>query len=1075
MKGHIVRRLLMVGGLLWASLSLGCAQCNHLESCQGLNSSGKAGQYLRDAIKAQGKGDAMRLCTKAIEADPRSACAYYQRGLIRNGNGEYDQAIEDFGRAIALDDRFAVAVLDRGRNYYFKGNYTAALEDALRARQMNPQMIYAYHVAGSCCDQLGRFDEAMAIYNELIRLQPNEAEAYNSRGYTLFHARRYEEALRDLNHSITLQPNNNNLSSRGELYHAQKRYDEAIADLTQSIALNRNAQHPWGSENELLGHAVLADCYWQKRDFSKAASEYNQVVSLNGATLEHRERLGIAQYKSGAMDDALSNLNTAIEAGSKNAEVFVCRGFILKGKSQHEEAIKSFDRTIALGQDTAAIRLNRGLCRQAAGRAEEALADLKRAAEMESQSSEYAAALGVMLYELKHLDEAEQTLTRAIKLDSRCRLAYQYRAYVHVLKNRNAQAKSDYGRVLELGNDAAIRNAFAETMYLLGEYKGALPQVERAIADGDGSDRAKAVRGCCYYQLGEYAKAVADFDEALKSTSTHLGCNLRLLRGHCYVHLKQDEAALKDYNQVLSEVQDAEGLARRGMLHQKAGRKDQALKDLNAAIAANANCGWFYQYRAQVHKDAKRYQDALSDCMKAVQLTPKKDDHLFHLRAEVYRALNQGDLALVDIDQAIQLNPKGEYYSFRAGQHLVAKAFDKAIADYTRAIDLNGGDWADYALRAKAYEATGRKDLARKDQSMAQVQMAVMMAPALSDDQVMECLNKALELDSANAKACLIRARLHLKAKNQAAALKDAESLVQLEPTHQEGWRIIGDIHLSRDDAPKAVVAYTKAIAAGAADADLFLSRGMMLMKLDKCQEAVADLGQAIEDKNFGETARLLRGRCYKQLDQRKEAIADLAAVSETTSDGDLLESLLLELGQLEAYKEAARAGDRLAQQRPRDAQASSLAAAMHFKAGAPRQALAAFKRAYEIEQSEDNLTMLSGCYVAVADASLEAHDYTAAITILDEALKTCGQMPNLYAARGSIHFTMLASYTNAVPKSLTPSQYQTFKKTCREMAQLALDDLRAYLRLSPQGPKREAVQTKIAELEKAMRVWQSD
>ena len=51
---------------------------------------------------------------KAIELDPRSASAYYNRGVTKYNLKEYSEAIADYDKAIELDPNFALAYYARG-------------------------------------------------------------------------------------------------------------------------------------------------------------------------------------------------------------------------------------------------------------------------------------------------------------------------------------------------------------------------------------------------------------------------------------------------------------------------------------------------------------------------------------------------------------------------------------------------------------------------------------------------------------------------------------------------------------------------------------------------------------------------------------------------------------------------------------------------------------------------------------------------------------------------------------------------------------------------------------------------
>ncbi|HZL72705.1 MAG TPA: protein kinase, partial [Planctomycetota bacterium] len=91
---------------------------------------------------------AIRVCTRAIELDPKNAHTYVLRGLAREGHGLHDAAIEDFNEALRLD----------------------------------PKNAGTWHSRGNSKSDQGKREDAIVDFNESIKLDPNSAVVYYSRG-----------------------------------------------------------------------------------------------------------------------------------------------------------------------------------------------------------------------------------------------------------------------------------------------------------------------------------------------------------------------------------------------------------------------------------------------------------------------------------------------------------------------------------------------------------------------------------------------------------------------------------------------------------------------------------------------------------------------------------------------------------------------------------------------------------------------------------------------------------------------------------------------------------------------------
>lgn len=93
--------------------------------------------------------------TKAIEANPRDAKAYFLRGIANQEKGEYGQAIADFTKALEINPRDVQAYLRRGEAFGDKQEYYQAIADYTRALEIDPRNTEAYLARGSLYGRRG--------------------------------------------------------------------------------------------------------------------------------------------------------------------------------------------------------------------------------------------------------------------------------------------------------------------------------------------------------------------------------------------------------------------------------------------------------------------------------------------------------------------------------------------------------------------------------------------------------------------------------------------------------------------------------------------------------------------------------------------------------------------------------------------------------------------------------------------------------------------------------------------------------------------------------------------------------
>src|SRR3954464_12909195 len=72
------------------------------------------------------------------QSESGDAASYYERGIERSRQREYDQAIADFDQVIRLNPKFAEAYFSRGNARHRKGDHDQAIADYNQAIHLDP-------------------------------------------------------------------------------------------------------------------------------------------------------------------------------------------------------------------------------------------------------------------------------------------------------------------------------------------------------------------------------------------------------------------------------------------------------------------------------------------------------------------------------------------------------------------------------------------------------------------------------------------------------------------------------------------------------------------------------------------------------------------------------------------------------------------------------------------------------------------------------------------------------------------------------------------------------------------------
>ena len=191
--------------------------------------------------------EAIKYYNQAIDLDPASAWAYYERGVAYSSKEDFEKAVEDLTRAIELDPDFILSYTERGFNRIRTGDYDGAISDynwAIAHDDLNKVRVYCN--LGDAYRRKGDFDTAVKKCNKAIALVPVFYYSYKIRGCIYYDRKEYEQAIEDFTKAINslddaLEDKPVVYNLRGKCYRAIGEADLANTDFTKAQEL-REAQ-----------------------------------------------------------------------------------------------------------------------------------------------------------------------------------------------------------------------------------------------------------------------------------------------------------------------------------------------------------------------------------------------------------------------------------------------------------------------------------------------------------------------------------------------------------------------------------------------------------------------------------------------------------------------------------------------------------------------------------------------------------------------------------------------------------------------------------------------------------------
>jgi tetratricopeptide (TPR) repeat protein len=242
---------------------------------------------------------------------------------------------------------------------------------------------------------------------------------------------------------------------------------------------------------------------------------------------------------------------------------------------------------------------------------------------------------------------------------------------LHLL-GKDAQAKL----VLTVVADAPIRagteDAYwtASALAAKGEYRYALPLLSQAVSEAPDHYGAWLLRGLCLTPEEDLAASQndqADRQKALECFTTCVVMRPNELwgyynRGMVSYHLNLNSNALADFDRILQkEILDKQPAFGSAYVHRATvcmaiGKYQEAEKALTAAIALEPDIPEFYFLRARIREKLKKPDDVRLDDQHVLDSTPSSAEGWTY--RGMVRSAKDPESALADFDRALELAPK---------------------------------------------------------------------------------------------------------------------------------------------------------------------------------------------------------------------------------------------------------------------------------------------------------------------------------------------------------------------------------------------------------------------------------
>jgi tetratricopeptide (TPR) repeat protein len=252
-------------------------------------------------------------------ADFVKASIYSDRGLAKWRMKQTKEAIDDFNQAIQLSPENATVYNNRGNALMDLGHPDEAIKDFDRAITLSANYGAAYNNRGNAHAALGQYKAAFHDFRKAVELMPESAVPFNGRGKAHSELKRYHAAVRDLNRAITLDTKYTAAyQNRAEANFAIGKYREVIEDASQAITLQGEQPAP---ELLLLRGRTLA----RDKKLNQALEDLNKAIELKSDLVDAYIERGAVFVQARRFGDAINDFSYAIQLDPQNVKAYTLR------------------------------------------------------------------------------------------------------------------------------------------------------------------------------------------------------------------------------------------------------------------------------------------------------------------------------------------------------------------------------------------------------------------------------------------------------------------------------------------------------------------------------------------------------------------------------------------------------------------------------------------------------------------------------------------------------------------------------------------------------------------------------
>lgn len=517
-------------------------------------------------------------------------------GSVLETKGNFAQAILEYQDALRYEKNHAI-YFALAKNYSALGKHALAIEAGREAVQMQPDNLDYRRLLAEVCIAGYEIDAATEQYEEVVRRDSSNMESWYNLA-RLYQTRKPLKALEMYEHIVVrFGPEWDVYLQIAELANKLGKFDRAADALRQMLEIDPGNQElkrnlaqayiragkldsalaAYGELRELnpdrLEYIVeIAGIHLMKKEYDRAASEFEPVFSADSVAIETKLRIGELYFGQLQKDSTLAPLARSIferirnkhpgdwrafwflgiigsvthddslaipsfrrvtELASWNADAWVYLSSVFLEKNNFQEVVRILEPAAKVVPDDFRVNLMLGLAYSRTGQEEEAIRVLQKAHQINPKDLDAISQLALVYDGLKRYTDSDTLYEQALALNPDNDLVLNN--YAYSLADRGVQLE----RALQMSKKAVAtkpdNTSYLDTIgwihFRLGDYREAEKYIKKAADKEDASAVVYEHLGDVYYRLNDKDRALELWNRALKLDEKNTALREKITRG----------------------------------------------------------------------------------------------------------------------------------------------------------------------------------------------------------------------------------------------------------------------------------------------------------------------------------------------------------------------------------------------------------------------------------------------------------------------------------------------------------------------------------------------------------------